>query len=288
MCCRRPFLIPFAVAVAAVLSAGLAGCSRSSAPADAQKLPFVPSNFISPGTVSNSWLPLKPGMQWTRLGETNVGHRRVPHQVISTVTRVTRPVDGVSTITVLDQDIDAGQLAQYSVDYLAEDRSGNVWLMGSYTENYEGGRFTTVFDAWLSGVNGGKAGRLMPANPKVGDKPYSVAQAPGDDPDVAQVVKAHQHTCVPLRCFDNVLVIREGKASAPDNEYKYFARGVGQVLNTPRSASVHKDLEKLINLTVLSPRGLAQADAKVLELDRHASKTKPKVFGTHSPAKRTL
>lgn len=271
------------LSIVAVLSA----CGGGSVTA-AERVPFVPANFTVPGLGANPLLPLKPGTQWTRLGLTDVGHRQVPHQVTVTVTRVTRQVDGVTAITLLDQDVDAGQVAQYSVDYLAEDGAGNVWFMGSYTENYDAGRFTSVFDAWLSGVKGGVPGRLMPAQPRVGDKPFSIAQPPGDQPDVAQVVKQHQHECVPLRCFDDVLVVREGKASAPDNEYKYYVPGVGQVLNTPRKASRHHDLEKLVNVAVLSPEGLQQSDDKVLELDGHARVTKPDVFGVGTPAQRSL
>ena len=64
--------------------------------------------------------------------------------------------------------------------------------------------------------------------------------------------------CVPFDCFDDVLVVREGKASAPDNEFKYYARDVGQIDNVPRGDSVHKDVEKLVNLTKLSRQALTE------------------------------
>lgn len=95
---------------------------------------------------------------------------------------------------------------------------------------------------------------------------------------MAQVVATRRWRCVPFRCFKSVVVIREGKASAPDNEFKYYAAGVGQIDNVPRSASQHKDVERLINLSRLSSRGLAQASAEALRLDQHARVTKPDVF----------
>jgi hypothetical protein len=249
---------------------------------------FAAANFVQPGRAVNRYLPLKPGLQWVRLGTTLVGHRPVPHRVIATVSGVTKIVDGVRAIGVLDQDLDAGQLTQYSVDWLAEDRQGAVWSMGTYTENYEGGRFVSVFDAWLAGVKGGEAGKLMLGDPRLGTPYYSIARPPGEESDVAQVVKEGQHTCVPVRCFDGVVVIREGKSTAPDNEFKYYAPGVGQVLNTPRSASKHKDYEQLINVTRLSQRGLAEVNAEVLHLDRHARTVKPGVYGQSAPAQATL
>ena len=48
--------------------------------------------------------------------------------------------------------------------------------------------------------------------------------------------------CVPFHCFRDVLVVGEGKLSAPDNEYKYYARRVGQIDNVPRGDSVHQDV----------------------------------------------
>ncbi len=284
-----------AIAVAATVCAGVlvSGCGGAASPKSSQtnkatQAPFDPRRFGSPTANANQWLPLKPGMQWVRDGGTDVGHRRVPHRVIRTVTSVSRPVDGVRTVAVMDRDVDAGQIAQESFDYLARDRNGNVWSMGGYTEEYEGGRFVAVRDAWLSGVKGGRAGILMLAAPRVGTPPYSIAQPPGADPDVAEVVKTGQSQCVPLRCFKEVLVIREGKASAPDNEFKYYAPGVGQILNTPRSASQHHDVERLINSTQLTPRGLAEASAEALKLDRHARVTKADVFGRGPAGRRGL
>ncbi len=92
--------------------------------------------------------------------------------------------------------------------------------------------------------------------------------------------------CVPFKCFNDVLIVREGKASAPDNEFKYYARGVGQIDNVPRSASVHKDVEQLVNLTQLSPKALAEVSAEALRLDRHAIETASTVFGKFPAGKR--
>ncbi len=260
------------------------GRSQSAQSAPARQAGYDAGYFGLPGRATNTYLPLRPGTQWVREGATDVGHRRVPHRVISTVTGVSKEIDGVRTIAVLDQDVDAGQITQESLDYFAEDNDGSVWYLGSYTEAYEGGSFVAVRDAWLAGVKGGEPGILMPADPRTGTPPFSIARPPGEDGDVAQVVRSGQRTCVPFKCFTDVLVVREGKASAPDNEFKYYAPGVGQVLNTPRSASQHRDLEKLVNLTMLSAQGLDEANAEALKLDKNASSQVPRVFGGSAPA----
>jgi hypothetical protein len=283
-----------AIAVAALLIGALiSGCgsdedAASSPPADSTR--FDPSSFGNPVEGTNKWLPLKVGRQWVREGLTDVGNRRVPHTVVSTVTNVSREVEGVQTVAVLDQDSDGGQLVQQSLDYLAQDEQGNVWLLGSYTEEYEGGQFVNATDAWLTGVDGAKPGILMQADPRTGTPPYFVEQPPGGDEEegVAQVVETGQSQCVPFKCYDDVLVIREGKAAAPDNEFKYYAPGVGQILNTPRSASAHRDVEKLINLTQLSPRGLAELSTEALKLDKRAKDVAPDVFGDVPTGKQSL
>lgn len=265
------------------------GCGGSTSKEPARKATvakFDPADFGDPATGANRYLPLKPGTQWVREGATSVGGRRVPHRVTTTVTDVYRKINGIRTVAVLDDEIDAGQVSQQSLDYLAEDKKGNLWYLGGYTEEYEGGRFVSALDAWLAGVKGAKAGLLVQANPKAGTPPYAVAQPDAEEGDVAEVIKVGARRCVPFKCFNDVLVVREGKASAPDNEFKYYARDVGQIDNVPRTDSVHKDVEQLINLTRLSPKALKEASTEALRLDRHAVKTAPSVFGKFTPGKR--
>jgi len=84
---------------------------------------------------------------------------------------------------------------------------------------------------------------------------------------------------------EEVLTVREGKASALNNELKYYAPGVGQILNTPMVFSHHKDVEELVNLIQLTPRGLAEISAEVLKLDQHARITSRGTYD-RSPAAR--
>ncbi len=271
-----------ALALAAVAAGS--GCGGSDAPTHVNGVESTlhPADFGSPVGGRSKWLPLRPGTQWVRKGATDVGTRRVPHIVTTTVTDVYKRVAGVRTVAVLDHEVDGGQVSQESLDYLAADRRGNVWYLGGYTENFEGGRFINAADAWLAGVNGARAGILVQANPRTGTGYYSVSRHPGEPPDVAEVVATHQRHCVPFKCYSNVLVVREGKANAPDNEFKYYAAGVGQIDNVPQSASQHRDVEKLVNLTHLTPKGLAEWSNEALKLDKHARVRAASIFGSSS------
>jgi hypothetical protein len=252
----------------------------NSGPASADQ--FNPKDFGNPVAGANKWLPLKPGTQWVRQGFVNVGTRRLPHQVVTTVTDVSKQVDGVRTVAVVDQDTNGGQIAEQSIDWVAQDKLGNIWYLGSYTESYSGGQFVTASDAWLAGINGAKPGILMQANPQTGTPPYSEDTVPGIETATAQVAKTGQSQCVPFKCYKDVLAVQEG------GEYKYYAPGVGQIRTAPQAAGGKQEIEQLINLTQLSRSGLGQISTLTLKLDKHAEAVAPDVFGHAPPAQRTL
>ena len=268
--------------VAMATSCGGGSNEETSAPSTVTEPNFDPADFDAPTKGDNKWLPLQPGDQTVRLGKVTRGHRRLEHRVVTTVTDVTKVIDGVRTVIVLDQDIDGGEIAEQSLDYMAQDEQGNVWYLGSYTESYEGGQFVNAEDAWLAGVKGSKPGILMPADPKTGTPPYYQAQTPDEQP-VAEVVKTGQKQCVPFKCYTSVIVIEEN-----GDEYKYFAAGVGGILTEPRSEGGEQETEELINLTQLSPTGLAELSAEALRLDENARVEAKDVFGDSSAAERTL
>jgi hypothetical protein len=251
---------------------------KASGPASADQ--FNPKDFGAPATGANRWLPLKPGTQWVRQGFVNVGTRRLPHQVVTTVTDVSKQVDGVRTVAVVDQDTNGGQIAEQSIDWVAEDKQGNVWYLGSYTESYEGGQFVTASDAWLAGVNGAKPGILMQADPQTGTPPYSEDTVPGIESVTARVAKTGQSQCVPFKCYKDALVIQEG------GEYKYFAPAAGQIKTQPQASGGRQEIEQLVNLTQLRPSGLAEIRSLTVKLDKHARVEAPSAFGNSPPAKR--
>jgi hypothetical protein len=244
---------------------------------------FDPATFGHPATAASTWLPLKPGYQTIRRGGVSRGHRRLPHIRITTVTDVSKRIAGVRAVAVLDQDFDGSQLAEQALDFLAEDRQGNVWYLGSYTESYEGGRFVNAEDGWLAGVNGARPGILAQARPRPGTPPYYQYQVPGLESPTARVAKMRQSVCVPFHCYTNVLVVEEAGA-----EYKYYAPGVGGIRTEPRYSGGEQETEVLINIRALSARGLAELSAEALTLDRHARVTVPDTFGRAPAAKRTL
>ena len=229
---------------------------------------------------------MMPGRQSVRKGLVNVGNRRLVHIRVYTVTDVSKRINGVRAVVVLDQDFNGGQLSEQSLDYHAEDKRGNVWYLGSYTETYEGGKFVNATDGWLAGLEGATPGILMPAHPKAGMS-FFEWRAFGSVDERAQVLKTGQSKCVPFKCYKDVVIIEEG-ASGGEPEWKYYAPGVGGILTEPHYQGGEQETELLVNATQLSPRGLAEISAAALKVDKHAKVVVPRVFGHSAPAKRNL
>jgi guanyl-specific ribonuclease Sa len=304
-----------AVAAAAILLAAAAGCngkspsstpsttaaqsqqatSTTSAPTKSTAAPtttvrlvnadpgkFNRKDFGSPFGDTNRWLPLQPGYQSVRDGTLFRGRRELHHRRRFTVTDAVKVINGVRAVLVLDQDIDAGQIAEQALDYFAQDKHGNVWYMGSYTETYEGGQFVNAVDAWLAGVNGATAGVAMMANPRKGMPGYVQASIPGRETIHAEVAKLGEKKCVPFRCFSNTLAILED-----GTEFKWYAEGVGGIATEPNYSGGEQEKERLLNVIQLTPKGLAEFSALAIRLDRHARTTAVRVFGRSALAKRS-
>jgi hypothetical protein len=250
------------------------------------KIPFNPANFVDPRLDTNPFHPLNPGLQWVRAGTTEVGSRVVPHEIITTMTDVIRIIDGVPTIAMLDESTDSGEVSQVGMDYLALDKFGNVWILGGYTEEYEGGAFTNTDSAYLGAGGGAELGILSPGQVDMGTVRWFIGKAPDESASVGQPVQIGIRECVKFGCFDDVRVVMEGNVGAPDNENKSYAPGVGVINNVPFDASLHQDTFELINFLVLSPEGLAEASQTVLDLEKHARKVAKDVFGSAPPAQR--
>ena len=252
--------------------AGVKGCGKS--------YPFDPANFVDPTLDTNQFHPLRPGLQWVRGGTTEVGQRVVPHEVITTMTDVIRVIDGVPTIAMLDESTDSGEVSQVGMDYLALDTDGNVWILGGYTEDYEGGEYTNTDSAWLGSASGAEVGVLSPGKVTLRTSPWCISSSPDEAASVGAPVKVKAHTCVAFGCYDDVRIVQEGEVGAPDNENKYYAPGVGVINNVPLDASLHQDRFSLFNFVELSPAGIAEASQTVLDLETHARETSSDVYGS--------
>jgi hypothetical protein len=300
---RRGARIVAPLALAALVLAGCGGGAKNdgsgATPAPAATQPakqvtekdYDPTAFAASPRIDNRWFPLAPGTQLVYTGTIIAEGKKVEHRVVFTVTDLTKVVDGVRSIVMFDRDYNAGVLAEAELAFHAQDKAGNVWNMGEYPEEYEGGKFTGAPDTWLTGTQKAKAGILMRIDPRTGTPSYSQGVAPEIDfSDKAKVSKTGVRTCVPTGCYDNVLVTDEWNPGEPDaHQLKFYAPGVGNV-RVEFSGGEEKEHETLVlsKITHLDPAALAQVRKESLKLDKRAYTSAKAVYGGSAPAERTL
>jgi hypothetical protein len=190
---------------------------------------------------------------------------------VETVTDLTKVVDGVRTVVMYDEDWHAGELLEPEVRFHAQDNEGNVWHFGQYREEYEDGKLVEPL-GWVPGQKGARAGIFMTAEPRVGAPSYAMGYAPPPVTwdDRARVYKMGQQTCVPVDCYENVLVTDEFEPSKPGAfQTKYYAPGVGNVrIGWRGEKEEERETAKLVDVRQLSPEAMAKIREKAIELDR--------------------
>jgi hypothetical protein len=214
-------LIPVALGLVAllVLAGPIPGPSSVSSAPGPQ---FDPNNFVR--TVDNPFFPLVPGTTYFYEGTSD----GVPTSNITEVTNQTKRILGVRTTVVRDRAFEDGVLIEETFDWYAQDKQGNVWYFGEDSRDLdENGNVISTEGSWEAGVDGAKAGIIMLADPKKGDR-YSQEVAPGVAEDMAQVIGLDASVCVPHDCFDGVLATKEWTPLEQGVvERKFYAEGVG-------------------------------------------------------------
>jgi hypothetical protein len=207
----------------------------------ATKAVSTPSGWVA--EVTNPYFPLRPGTTFHYTGETD----GIPSTDDMEVTRQTKVILGVRCTVVHDRVYTNGLLSEDTLDWYAQDTSGNVWYFGEDTKELDSnGNVTSTEGSWLAGVNGAHQGIIMEAHPRVGDH-YQQEFAAGVAEDMAQVLGLHKSACVMYGCFDDLLLTKEWSPLEKGvTEHKYYARDVGFVLvDVVKGGDEHSELLRI-------------------------------------------
>jgi hypothetical protein len=298
---RKLHIAVVLISLLIILSAAACGAQSGSTEGGSEKTKtalltgsaedFKGAQFDDPTQIDNKWLPLTPGTQFVYEGSAIVDEEdRQPRRVVTTVTDLTKVIDGVRTLVISERDYTAGKLSEPELAFFAQDDAGNVWLFGEYPEEYENGKFDKA-PAWISGQRGARAGIAMLGNPRLGTPSYAQGYAPPpvDFTDHARVYKMDQQTRVPVDRYENVLVTEEFNPDEPDAyQLKYYAPGVGNVrVGWRGKKEEEREMLKLVHYRHLSPEALAKARGKAMKMDRRAYE-RSEVYRDTPPAKHTL
>ena len=178
-------------------------------------------------TGRNPYFILEPGYQLTLTGE-DEGEEIV---LVITVLDETEIVDGVTTRVVEERETIDGVLAEVSRNFFAIcTKTNDVFYFGENVDNFDDeGNFVDHASAWRAGVNGAKAGIIMPGLPLLGAR-YHQEVAPGEAMDRAEIISLTETQETEVGTFEYCLKVEETTPIEPDAlEYKIHAPGIGLV-----------------------------------------------------------
>lgn len=258
-----------ALAVIPTTSHAVAGSTAAAASPAAADSPsctpftrFEADDFPHHPKIDNPWHPMRPGTRLTYEGQSNTGGGPLPHEVIFTVTSLTKVVNGVRTVVIWDQDLNDNVLAESELAFFAQDDDGNIWTLGEYPEEYDNGKFVGAPSTWISGQSGAKAGIDMLAHPRPGTPAYVQGKALAVEFfDCGQVASK----------TSKEVVIDEWSPLDPasGHQLKTHAKGIGVVqiaaVNDPEGETL-----VLTKIEQLSTAQLGRANRAALKLERRA------------------
>ena len=264
-----------ATASAPTTAGGSRGCTQLE--------DFESEDFPRRPRISSRFLPMVPGTQTILEGEVD----GVPHRVVFTVTDLAKKIDGVRSLVIWDTDESEGEIVESELAFFAQDEDGNVWNLGEYPEEFEGGEFVGAPSTWITGENDAEAGIHMPARRPVSSRQYIQGFAPEIDfLDCAQVVQRDVELCVPAGCFDEVLVTHETNLLDPEGgiQSKFHAPKVG-IVEVGTVEPPTGEVLALVERVRLDSAEMREVRQEVLRLDRRGYRF-GEGYDATSPAKR--
>ena len=187
---------------------------------------FDPDNFVR--NVDNRFFPLVPGTRYVSFGEEDGEQEKN----VVVVTHDRKNILGISAVVVLDQVFvgdEFDELKEKTFDWFAQDRQGNVWYLGEDTKEFEDGEVVSTEGSWEAGVQGARAGIIMPAHPEAGQH-YRQELFRGEAEDEARVTGLGVEVTVPYGSFRGCIRTIEWTRLEPGiTEAKWYCPGVGFV-----------------------------------------------------------
>jgi hypothetical protein len=225
--------ICFLVLVVTSITACGISCAEECTPDPTYDPSINPVDFVA--GVDNLLFPLVPGTRYVYQGGEETTE--------VTVTNNTKQILGVTTIVVRDVVSVGGEIIEDTYDWYAQDKAGNVWYFGEDTKEYEGSQLVSTEGSWEAGVDGAKPGIIMHATQPAIGVPYRQEYYACEAEDMAEVVSLNKSVTVPYGSFDNCLQTRDFTPLEPDvSEYKYYAPGVGLVLEVAVQSGARTEL----------------------------------------------
>ena len=185
-----------------------------------------PSKFTDPTNLSNPYYPLEMGKIYHYEGQTSDGFEVVEEHR----SNETRVIQGITVVVSKFKAWVDGVLIEEADDWLAQDNQGNLWYFGEAVNNYKpDGTLENHDGSWEAGIDGAKAGIIMPANPTIGLK-YREEYYFNEAEDEAEITGVNLDVTVPFGQYSNCIQTRNWTELEPDQiEHKFYTPGIGLI-----------------------------------------------------------
>ncbi|OOO02077.1 MAG: hypothetical protein USCGTAYLOR_01713 [Chromatiales bacterium USCg_Taylor] len=183
-----------------------------------------PANFVS--KITNRYAPFRPGAWWEYEKQTEEGLERIRVEVL----KKRREILGVGVTTIRDRGWVDGVLIEDTIDWLAQDKAGNVWYFGEISTNFEDGLLASLDGSWEAGKDGAKPGFWVKRVPQVGEFYRQEYALDNEAEDIVEVLDLDAQEIVPFANGRRVLKTRDFTPLSPEaEENKFYVPGIGFV-----------------------------------------------------------
>ena len=229
---------------------------------------FDPTNFDNPTTIDNRWFPMQPGTHRVLEGITVEDGEEIPHRIEFTVTDLTKEIAGVETVVAWIVDISDGEAIEKEIAFYAQDNDGAVWYFGERPEEYEEGEIVAA-PTWIAGLEDALPGVIIRAEPQLEAPTVFQGWGPAVEwTDYSIVDALGQETCVPVDCYEDVVVIAESSLEEENIfQLKYYAPGVGNVRVGFRGEDATQEELEMVDFRQLDEDEMAAVREEVMEVE---------------------
>ena len=188
------------------------------------KVDINPKDFTT--NITNPYFSLPVGKKLVFEGQTEDGFERIE----ITIPGDTREIMGVKTIVYKDIVKIDGVLVEETLDYLAQDKEGNVWYFGEEVDNYVDGKLNDHAGSFIAGVDGALPGIWLKGKNVVGDS-YRQEYYKGEAEDIRDVVETGLALSTKVGDFNDCIKLYDWTPLDPKSkEHKYYCKGVAALV----------------------------------------------------------
>ena len=137
----------------------------------------IRSAFPAKPKIDNQWLTLKPGNAVHHHRQVISPDGTTARTVVSTVTGLTKVIDGVKTIAVWDRDYSDGELVESELAFFAQTKEGTSGSSANIRRSTRTAKLVGAPSTFISGIDKARAGIAMQAS-RTGTPAYVQAYAP--------------------------------------------------------------------------------------------------------------